>query len=546
MVPGGLQVIFEAFRKFREERPNSPAFLVSSGDRSVPISWKEFTDDIAAVVWAIHKYTSGPKIAILGENSYQWIVAHAACLLSGSCAVPLDVNLTTEEICERLKFVDAKTIAHSSMFAEKVADVERRMPGILRVGFRALAADSFMQGGYTEEAFSFWKGEGPAREEADGSPRTATIVFTSGTTTVPRGAMLTLAAIESFASAGMKALPMTSGERSLMLLPLHHIFGISSTYLMLVSGVALGVCPDFRRLYDAVVRFRIDFAFLVPALADILAAKCEQHGVNMLKWVLVGGAPISPRTDARLALLGIRVLTGYGLTETAALYSLAPILERSRKGSAGKVAALDGVETKVSDLGELMVKGPNVMLGYYQDPEKTAEVLSPDGWLKTGDKGRIDSDGYVWVTGRLRRTIILSSGKKIAPEELERMVLAHHGIAEVVVSGESESRTITAEIFAGIPEREVRAIVSAVNRELPLYKRIKRVVVRDEPFPKTASGKISLSPFVPSPKKGRPAMRRVLYAAVPRGWWLALSLLAVVAVALMTIAVCFIVYLGTD
>ena len=482
-------MIFEAFRKFRVERPNAPAFLVSSGDRSVPISWKQFTDDIAAVVWAIGKYCPRAKIGILGENSYQWIVAHAACLLSGSCAVPLDVNLSADEICERLAFVDAKTLAHSSLHGDKALEVARRMPNILRVGFSSLAADSFMEGGHTDEAFALWDGPGPQRVEEDGAPTVATMVFTSGTTTVPRGAELTLAAIESFAESGSKVLPMGVNDRSLMLLPLHHIFGIAATYLMLVNGVALGVCPDFRRIYDAVNRFRVDFAFLVPALADILAAKCEQHGVRGLKWVLVGGAPISSRTEDRLA----------------------------------------------------MVRGPNVMLRYHREPEETSAVLSPDGWFSTGDIGRIDTDGYVWITGRAKRTIVLSSGKKIAPEELEGLLLSCPGIVEAVVTGESESRTVTAEIFAEISEAEVRGAVAAVNRTLPIYKRIKRVVVRGAPFPRTSSGKIRL-PVAPPPKsrqKGRHPL------PVPHGWWLALALLAVVALALVVIAVCFILFLST-
>jgi len=314
---------------------------------------------------------------------------------------------------------------------------------------------------------------------------------------------------------------------------------------MLVNGVALGVCPDFRRIYDAVTRFRVDFAFLVPALADILASKCEQHGAKDLKWILVGGAPISPRTGSRLGALGIRVLTGYGLTETAALFSLAPLEERTRVGSAGKVSHLPEVETKVSGSGELMVRGPNVMLGYYREPVKTAEVLTSDGWFKTGDIGRIDSDGFVWITGRAKRTIVLSSGKKIAPEELEGRLLSCPGISEVVVSGESESRTITAEIYAEIPEAEVRAAVAAMNGELPLYKRVKRVVVRDAPFPRTSSGKIRLPAAVHPTAKPRPQLRYAL-PPVPRGWWLALALLGVVALALVVIAVCFIVFLGTD
>ena len=537
-------MIFEAFRKFRIERPNAPAFLVASGDRYVPISWKQFTDDIAAVVWAIGQRCPRAKIAILGENSYQWIVGHAACLLSGACAIPIDVNLSADEICGRLEFVDAKTFAHSPLYADKAAEVSRRMPQVLRVGFGVPESNSFMAGSRTAESSVFWDGPGPVRMEADGSPSVASIVFTSGTTTVSRGAELTLAAIESFAESGGKVLPMGPSDRSLMLLPLHHIFGIASTYLMLVNGVALGVCPDFRRIYDAVNRFRADFAFLVPALADILAAKCEQHGVRDLKWVLVGGAPISPRTDGRLAALGIRVLTGYGLTETSALFSLAPIGEQSRRGSAGKVSPLPSVETNVSENGELMVRGPNVMLRYHRAPEETAKVLSPDGWFRTGDLGRIDADGYVWITGRAKRTIVLSSGKKIAPEELEGLLLSCPGILEAVVTGESESRTITAEIFAEIPESEVRGVVAAVNRTLPIYKRIKRVVVRGAPFPRTSSGKIRL-PTIPPPKS-RTRSHRALAVPVPRGWWLALSLLAVVALALVVIAVCFILHLSIE
>ncbi len=539
-------MIFEAFRKNRAERPNDAAFLVTSGDRSLPISWKEFTDDIAAVAWAIEKYVPNGKIALLGENSYQWIVVHAACLLSDACVVPIDVNLSAEEITERLRFVGAKALAHSSMYGDKAAEVAHNMPDLLIVGFGSEAADAFIREGHTDGVQSFWDGAGPSRTDPDGSPHVATIVFTSGTTTIPRGAMLTLAAIESFCETGAKHLPMTRDERSLMLLPLHHIFGISATYLMLVSGVALGVCPDFRRLYDAVNRFRADFVFLVPALADILASKCENYGVKGLKWVLVGGAPISPNTDARLAALGIRVLTGYGLTETAALFSLAPLGETSRKLSAGKVSSLPEVETKVSDSGELMVKGPNVMLGYYRAPEETAAVLSSNGWFRTGDIGRIDGDGYVWISGRAKRVIVLSSGKKIAPEELEGMLLSHFGILEAVVTGEAQSRTITAEIYAEIPELDVRAVVAVVNKNLPIYKRIKRVVVREKPFPRTSSGKIRLSAATPPVREPHQIQGLMPHIVVPRGWWLALSLLAVVAVALVIIAVCFIVYLGTE
>jgi len=185
------------------------------------------------------------------------------------------------------------------------------------------------------------------------------------------------------------------------------------------------------------------------------------------------------------------------------------------------------------------------MLGYHRAPEETAKVLSSDGWFKTGDVGNIDSDGYVWITGRAKRTIILSSGKKIAPEELEGRLLARPGILEAIVTGESESHTVTAEIYAEMPEKSVREAVAAVNRELPIYKRIKRVIIRTAPFQRTSSGKIRL-PVAPPPPPERPCRHHHHLPSMPRGWWLALALLGVVALALVVIAVCFIIYLGGD
>ena len=545
-------MIFEAFKRNREETPDAPALLVSSGDRYVPITWRQFTDGIASVAWVVENYCPRGKVALLGENSCEWITAHAACLFAGACVIPLDVNLTAAEICERLEFVGAAALIHSSLYAEKAQEVRRRMPRTFTVaGFGALKTDFFVdRGRAATRDGGIWRGDGPRLVEADGSPTVSTIVFTSGTTTVPRGAQLTLSGIEAFAEFAAEMLRMKPGDRSLMLLPLHHIFGIATTYLMLASGVALGVCPDFRRIYDAAVRFRANYAFLVPALADILAAKCEQHGVGDIRWVLVGGAPLSPRTRARLEALGIRALTGYGLTETSSLYSIAPVDGDPRPGSAGRAAAIPGIETKVSEAGELMIRGRNVLRSYYNAPEKTAEVLSPDGWFRTGDIGRIDADGYVWVDGRASRTIVLSSGKKIAPEELEEKLLLCPGIQEAVVTGEGESRLVVAEIYASLPEGEVRAAVAALNRALPVYKRIKRVVVRTSPFPRTSSGKIRVAPPAPpAPAPRNPPHRRkrdIIRDAVPRGWWLAIALLAVVALALVAIAVCFIVYLGSN
>ena len=487
-------MLFESFKRHRTERAHEPALLIASGDRSVPVTWKRFTDDIATVCWIIGRHAPAGKIALLGENSYEWLVAHAACLFSDAVAVPVEPGLPAADIAKRLSAVGAKVLLHSSLYSEKAHDVARLAPGLATGGFGSRKTDFFINAalaalGLREK--SIWQ-----RDSVD-TERTATIVFTSGTTSEPRGVELPVKAIETFVESTSAALEMKPGDRSLMLLPLHHIFGIAATYTMLARGVALGVCPDFRRIYDAFERFRANFAFLVPALADILAAKIAQRAASAeealgqrIDWILTGGAPLARRTYDALDALGVKTISGYGLTESAACFSMGVSSDEPRPCSAGKVSSLPCVETKTAPDGELLVRGPNVMKGYYGMPERTAAAIDADGWFHTGDTGRIDADGYLWITGRMSRTIVLSSGKKVAPEELEEKLLAIDGIVEAVVSGDGEKREIKAEIYASMDAAGVERAITALNGTLPVYQRIKKTVVRDAPFERTASGKI--------------------------------------------------------
>ncbi len=495
--------LLEQFRQNRDERPDEPAFLIAAGDRSVPISWREFAEDIEEIAWIVNHYAPGAVVGLLGENSYEWITAHAAGLFAGITVVPLEVNLSAQEIVDRLAFTGATYLVHSALYVEKAREVERLLPGLVVGGFGSHKADELMAIARAaldmgdDSVFDL-----PPRNENE----TAMIVFTSGTTSKPRGAELTLRGIRTFSAFAQGTFRFQPGTRSLMLLPLYHIFGLCTTYTMLAHGVSLGVCPDFRRIYDAVARFRANFLFLVPALADILANKIAQHGPSAetvlgtpIDWILVGGAPLARRTYERLMSLGIRPLGGYGLTETTSLYSLAPV-DDPRPGSAGKsCSGFGGMEAKVSADGELLLRGPAVLKGYYKESTRTADVLDADGWFRTGDIGRIDADGYVWITGRASRTIILSSGKKVAPEELEEKLLSIPGIHEVVVSGDGSTREIVAEIYAVVSEETVKRQIDALNRQQPVHKRINRIVVRKDPFPRTASGKIQVRPPTPAP-----------------------------------------------
>ena len=489
-------MIFEAFKSFRENSPNSPAFLVSLGDRSIPISWRQFTDDISAVCWIIENHAKGAAIALMGENSYEWMTVHAACLFSDAIVVPVDPNLPVEDIAQRMRLSDATVLLHSALYNEKAHEVAERVPGLSTGSFGSRKTDFFISAAV--KAISLCSKGIWSRESID-TGRISTRVFTSGTTSEPRAVELATEAIETFVESTSAALPMKQGDRSLMLLPLHHIFGICAVYTMLANGVAIGVCPDFRRIYDVFDRFRADFAFLVPALAEILADKIARKAPSAeeafgwhVRWILTGGAPLSRRAYEKLTALGIKTISGYGLTETAACYSMSFDSDMPRPCSAGKVSTAKGVETKVSGEGELLVRGPCVMKGYYRMDEATAKAIDADGWFHTGDIGRIDADGYVWITGRASRTIVLSSGKKVAPEELESKLLMLPGVMEAMVSGAGETREIKAAIYASTGEDAVRRAVDALNRKLPVYERIRTVEIRKEPFPRTASGKIKL------------------------------------------------------
>ena len=545
--------ILSQFRQNRDERPDEPAFLIAAGDRSVPITWREFAEDIEEIAWIVTHYAPGAVVGLLGENSYEWITAHAAGLFAGVTVVPLEVNLSAKEIVDRLAFTGATYLVHSALYVEKAHEVERMLPGLVVGGFGSHKADELMALARTaldmgdDSVFDL-----PERDEDE----TAMIVFTSGTTSKPRGAELTLHGIRTFSEFAEKTFRFQSGARSLMLLPLYHIFGLCTTYAMLCHGVSLGVCPDFRRIYDAVARFRANFLFLVPALADILATKIAQHGPSAetvlgtpIDWILVGGAPLVRRTYERLTALGIRPLGGYGLTETTSLYSLAPP-DAPRPGSAGLCChGFGGMEAKVSPEGELLLRGPAVLKGYYKEPERTADVLSADGWFRTGDIGRIDEDVYVWITGRASRTIVLSSGKKVAPEELEERLLSIPGIHEAVVSGDGASRELVAEIYAVVSEDTVRRQIDALNRQQPVHKRINRVITRKEPFPRTASGKIQVrppaavpaaEPLSPLPKPPAPQVPEFPpFKASPRRWLFWPVSLAAAAVLLFNLASLF-------
>ena len=194
-------MIFEAFKKMRAERPFSAAFLVTSGDLALPITWKQFTDDIDIVIHLIRTYAPGAKLGILGENSYEWMVAHAECLFSGAVAIPIDMNMTAVEIAERMRFTGAVALIHSSLHEDKAHEAGKMVPGLVVAGFGTIKTERFLdklRGAFGLKDSVWQQDHLELDEDSTGEPQTSMIVFTSGTTSKPRGAELTVKALETF------------------------------------------------------------------------------------------------------------------------------------------------------------------------------------------------------------------------------------------------------------------------------------------------------------------------------------------------------------
>lgn len=330
----------------------------------------------------------------------------------------------------------------------------------------------------------------------------AAIYFTGGTTGAPKGAVLTHGAMMRGAFNGVFQPGKVMHKRYIALLPLSHIFGSIKSFLAcLYTGSVVYSCTDMRAAVGDIPVVKPHVLVLVPGLVEIIfnIAKLKGKGfLGDLETMIVGAAPVPPRLMKIADEMGICLCAGYGLTEAANL-SFANCDTVSNPHSMGKVYPEQ--EYKVVN-GELWIKGDNLMLGYYNDPEKTAEVME-DGWLKTGDLVEFDEDGYIYITGRIKNLIILANGENVSPEELEDLFYKEDCIRDCLVS-EMEfngNQVIGIEILPFMPACEglspeeiqgkMQEITDKINKTLPPYKRILKVVVRTEDFKRTGAMKIA-------------------------------------------------------
>jgi long-chain acyl-CoA synthetase len=525
------RTIHEGILRLASRTPGRAAFSWHDGE------WRETTygqllRDVQGIAAHLSRSGFGPgsRAAIVSENRPEWAAAYLATALAGGTAVPIDSQLGPRDVEALLTDSEASVLFHSAKLPSSTATPAERI---------SFDSPAFRKIAETPPAFSL-----PSVGEED----MASLLYTSGTTGNPKGVMLShknfCADVEALIGFGL----VRPDDNLLSILPFHHTYPFTCTLLLpLFTGATVTFPPSlkgpdlvatlrgrgitlfmaapqllelfrngiYRKLKEAPFPLRL----LLPGLASFCGLVRRHTGLNLgkalfpsvrrgfgerLRFLTSGGARLDPRVMEDLEAVGLTVLEGYGLTETSPVDPFNP-LEKRKPGSAGKplpsadLRILDPAETGE---GEIAIAGPMVMMGYYRNPEATAEVLN-DGWFRTGDLGHLDGDGYLFITGRRKEVIVLASGKNVYPEDVEKEYLKIPLIKEIGVrAAEREGRTegidavIVPDLDVARRERignlhaALRDRIQVVSTGLPAFMRIKGFSLSSDPLPRTPLGKL--------------------------------------------------------
>ena len=523
------------------------------------VTFLQWREDVRGLgTYLISKGYRETNIAILGENSYGWCCSFFAVMAIGSVTVPVDKELPIEDIDGIITTTGTKVLIYGKSSEAKVKEMLRNR-GLKTVEMIISVASSnsieaselgdrtlrTLEDVQTKGAGLYAAGDNSYYDYKIDVNKLASIVFTSGTTGKGKGVMLSQANIGLDMTLGMYNFDIT--RKTLHVLPPHHTFGSTVNYVgHLSQGCEVYISSGIKHVSDEIKEQQPTHLILVPAFLEVMNRKIwatarkdgkegllkamikvsnflRKFGVDVrrklfasvlsafggkLELIICGGAKLDEEIIRNFDALGITILNGYGITECAPLIS-ANRNKYQKPGSVGTPILACRVKIDKPDEkgeGEICVKGPNVMLGYYNNPEATAEVFDKDGFFHTGDYGKLDEEGWIYITGRKKNLIILSNGKNVYPEEIEADLQKVEGVSEVVVyAGESRVQkdkiTIVAEIF---PDADLLAHmgvnnaqeyfenqVKALNAKMPPYKAVKCVKLRDTEFQKNTSRKIT-------------------------------------------------------
>ena len=491
------------------------------------------------------------RIAILGRNRYEWALGHLTTLLGGIVSIPLDKDLQIDELENSLIRSKADAIYFDEKYIEKIEEIKSRNT----TNVKKYICMSKMAG--YDDIYSLKEEGQKLLEEGNKEYISAKIdenamnilLFTSGTTSKSKAVMLSQKNIASNIYAMQRVEDIRSTDSNLAFLPMHHIFGSTCLIMMLACGVRTSFPDGLRYVAQNLKEYEVSVFVGVPLLVEAIYNKVvkeidkqgktkliknairvsnfllkfhidirrklfkqiiDQLGGKM-RFVISGGAPLDPKIQKGFIDLGIDMVQGYGLTETSPVIA-AENMYKSRTGSIGvpmENVTVEIVNKDDNGIGELRAKGPNVMLGYYENEEETKNVLK-DGWFYTGDLGYIDKDGFIFITGRQKNMIVLKNGKKIFPEEIETLVNRIDLVEECMVFGmpdEKDKNDVKLSVkvvynkdevkqkYGDISFEEIRDIIwdrikNEVNTTVPRYKHIMNMILTDKELIKTTTKKV--------------------------------------------------------
>ena len=528
------------------ENGERDAFRYKSGKEIVNVTYNEFQKDTISLEVALNKLgVEGKHIAVIGENSYEWLTVYLSVLKSKSVLVPIDKELPLKDIINVLKHSESEVLFYSGRYEKHIREISNTLPQVKYfIGFDKNEDESESNLSYKKflkNGMEAYEKEGYEEPDIDTNAMKM-IIYTSGTTGMSKGVMLTE---HNLLSVGYGALRVTRIQKScLSVLPYHHTYeAVAGIITELLNGTTICINDSLKNVARNLELFKPEHIYVVPAFAEMFYKKiwttAEKEGKaellkkmikicnflklgngarrklfasvhkafgGNLKEIVCGGAALRPEVGVFFNSIGIMFFNGYGITECSPLVSVnTPYL--NDPVTVG--LPLECCEVKLEDItddgiGEICVKGDIVMLGYYKNEEKTKEVLK-DGWFTTGDFGKITDKGQLVITGRKKNIIVLENGKNVYPEEIENYLVAIPYIQEVIVKPTINEHgfngnNLCAEVFLNAEkvqefgnidiEAKLREDINAVTEELPVYKKVSEIEIRDKEFEKTTTNKI--------------------------------------------------------
>ena len=545
------EIIYNSVKMY----PNHVAFVTKKikekGIEYKNTTYKRMLDEINALGSALYKLgLKGKRVAICGRNRYEWAISHLSCLLGGMVSVPLDKELQVEELEDSLVRSKAEAIVFDEKYEEKINTIKENGKTNVKVYICMSKLKDFINiPDLIEEGTEIIKSGNKDYIDCEiDSHAMSILLFTSGTTSKSKAVMLAQYGIAVNVYNMQLVEDIRDTDVNIAFLPFHHIFGSTCMIVMLACGVKTVFTDGLRYIQQNLKEYKVSVFVGVPLLVDKMYENIEKEiekqnktkliefakGLSNcllklhidirrklfkqvidglggeMRFVISGGAPLDKRTEKGFNDLGIKMVQGYGLTETSPVIA-AENFKQVKYGSVGiplKDVQVEIVNKDDKGIGEIRVKGPNVMLGYYENEEATKEVLK-DGWFHTGDLGYIDKKGFLFITGRQKDMIVLKNGKKVFPEELETLVNRIYEVEECFVFGMPEeddkskikvaikvvyNKDKVKEKYGDISEddlyKNIWNQIKDVNKTLPPYKYIKHMILTDKPLIKTTTQKI--------------------------------------------------------